>query len=92
MQQIEKKSIIKELWRSKQSETDKLHEFLSLCKSGRNVVSKYIKKHSREYFNDFINLCADIEIIIDQFRVQYAIEIESVKVSKLRKFQKKDYK
>lgn len=89
MQQIEKTKIIRDLWKKSESESEKLKEFLYLLKNGKKIIRRNIREEkSREYFNEFINLCADMEILIDQFRVKYAIEIESVKVSKLRRLNK----
>lgn len=88
MEQIEKAKIIKDLAKNINSETDLLLSFKREIKKMEKKIGRWVRKIGREQFNDFIFQIALIDIYIDQFRVRYGTEIESVKVTQLARFKR----
>ena len=88
MEQIEKTKIVKDLIKVRNSETDLILSFKEEVKKMVKKAGKWVRKVDREPFNEFISQIALVDIYIDQFRVRYGTEIESVKVTHLEKFKR----
>ena len=88
MKQIKKTKIVKDLVKARNSETDLILSFKEEIKKMVKTAKKWAGKVDREPFNEFISQIALIDIYIDQFRVRYGTEIESVKVTHLEKFKR----
>lgn len=88
MNQFTKHKIIKQSFK-KFGETNQRNKLIEELSELSRACSRLNNEFNRENLNNFIEEIADVEILIDQFRRKYGTEIESVKVTKLERLEKR---